>query len=106
MQLSKSIWFQSFFFLALYVLFIGVAYAGGEALPWDAPIDTIAKALTGKVALGISTIAMAAAGLAMVFGGEMSDLTRRLVMIVLAVSLVVFGGGMLGQLFKFSGALI
>ena len=95
--------------VGLYFLCIGVAHAGSSGssgLPWEAPLDKIVKSLTGPVALGISILGMAAAGCGLVFGGELSDFTKKSVMLVLAISFLVFGGSFLTTVFGISGALI
>lgn len=59
--------------------FTGAAFAGGGGggLPWEAPLQTLANSLTGPVALGISIIAMAAAGGTLIFGGELGSSPGR-----------------------------
>lgn len=95
-------------FFAQFALF-GLATAGGGGdggLPWEAPLTAVANSLTGPVALGISIIAMAAAGGTLVFGGELGEFTRKAVMLVLAISFLVFGAGFMTAVFGISGALV
>ena len=98
-----------FAFLLLQFGITGMAFAGaggGGGLPWEGPLQTLANSLTGPVALGISIIAMAAAGGTLVFGGELGEFTRRALMLVLAISFLVFGAGFMTALFGVSGALV
>lgn len=90
------------------VLFHAAAvYAGSSGgLPWEDPLDKIVKSLTGPVALGISILAMAAAGGALVFGGELSEFTRKIIILVLAISFLVFGTSFMSTIFGVSGALV
>ncbi len=90
------------------VLFpVAIAYAGSSGgLPWEGPLDKIVKSLTGPVALGISILAMAAAGGALVFGGELSEFTRKIIILVLAISFLVFGTSFMSTIFGVSGALV
>jgi len=75
-------------------------------LPWETPMDKIKSSLTGPIALGISIIALAAAGAALVFGGELSEFTRKIIMLVMALALLVSGAGIMTQLFSSAGAVI
>lgn len=84
--------------------FAGAAGAGG--LPWEAPLKTLANSLTGPVALGISIIAMAAAGGTLIFGGELGEFTRKSLLLVLAISFLVFGAGFMTSLFGITAALV
>jgi len=88
--------------------FSGLAFAGsgGGGLPWEGPLQTLANSLTGPVALGISIIAMAAAGGTLVFGGELSEFTRKALLLVLAIAFLVGGAGFMSALFGVSGALV
>ncbi|MCL6468510.1 MAG: TrbC/VirB2 family protein [Ralstonia sp.] len=95
----------------LFAVFIGLfsaaAFAGSSGgLPWEGPLDTVVKSLTGPVALAISILAMAAAGGALVFGGDLSEFTRKIIMLVLAISFLVFGASFMSTVFGVSGALI
>lgn len=86
----------------------GLAFAGssGGGLPWEAPLKVLADSLTGPVALFISIIAMAAAGGTLVFGGELGEFTRKALMLVMAISFLVFGSAFMSTLFGVSGALV
>jgi type IV secretion system protein VirB2 len=75
-------------------------------LPWESPMDTIKQSLTGPIALAISIIALAAAGAALVFGGELSEFTRKIIMLVMALALLVSGASIMTKLFAASGAII
>jgi len=69
----------------------GVAHAStaGGGLPWDSPLTTLKNDITGPVAFTISLLGVVAAGAALVFGGEINEFTRRVMMLVLVVSFVV-----------------
>lgn len=70
--------------------FIGTAHA--QALPWEGPLQTIERSLTGTTARAIGAIALAASGGMLVFGGELGDFTKRVMMVVLALSVMLFAG--------------
>ncbi len=46
------------------------AAAGGQALPWEAPLTRLQQSLCGPVAGAIAIIALVAIGVTLVFGGE------------------------------------
>lgn len=64
------------------------AQAGG-GLPWDGPLKTLRDSLTGPVAKAIGVIALAAAGGMLAFGGELGDFTKRILMVVLALAVLL-----------------
>jgi type IV secretion system protein TrbC len=63
------------------------AAAGGGSLP--TPLTTLKNDITGPVAFTISLLAMVACGAALVFGGEIHEFVRRIIMLVLVVSFIV-----------------
>lgn len=94
----------------LFMLFMGsgAAFAGGGggALPWEGPLTLVATSLTGPVALSISLVALAATGGILVFGGELNAFARQLCVLVLAISFLVAGAGIMTTLFGVGGAVI
>lgn len=64
------------------------ASTAGGSLPWDGPLTTLKNDLTGPVAFTISLLAMVACGAALVFGGEINEFIRRIIMLVLVVALI------------------
>jgi type IV secretory pathway VirB2 component (pilin) len=64
------------------------ASTAGGGLPWDGPLTTLKNDLTGPVAFTISLLAMVACGAALVFGGEINEFVRRIIMLVLVVALI------------------
>ena len=80
------------------------ANAGGS-LPWDTPLTTLKTDITGPVAFTISLLAMVACGAALVFGGEINEFIRRLVMIVLVAAFLV-GVTNLASALGITGAIV
>jgi type IV secretion system protein VirB2 len=79
----------------------------GQALPWETPLKTIQQSLSGPVAFSIAVIAMAATGGMLVFGGELTEFTRKACMLVLAIAFLVAGQNLIQTLFpNATGALI
>ena len=100
MQLFSSKWRR--FGLTLPALWLVSATAHAQAaLPWDGPLRQISTSLTGPVAKAIGVVALAASGGMLAFGGELGDFTKRILMVVLALSVMLlannfmnlFGGG-------------
>lgn len=78
--------------LALAFLLPGVAHAagaGGGAMPWDAPLTALRNDLTGSVAFTLALLAFFVAGVALIFGGEMSHFVRGMVMSVMVAAMMV-----------------
>jgi type IV secretion system protein VirB2 len=65
-----------------------LASSAGGSLPWDTPLTTLKNDLTGPVAFVISLLAMVACGAALVFGGEMNEFVRRMILLVLVCALI------------------
>ena len=80
------------------------ANAGG-ALPWDTPLTTLKTDITGPVAFTISLLAMVACGAALVFGGEINEFIRRLIMLVLVAAFLV-GVTNLASALGITGAIV
>ena len=94
-------------FLSLAVLAPeAIAGTGGGALPWESPLQTIADSISGPVAYAISLIGIVVAGAMLVWGGEINEFARRIIMLVLVISLIVFATQLLSTLFNVSGAVI
>ena len=67
------------------------ATGGGGNLPWEGPLSTIQQSLTGPVSTAIAVIALFAAGAALVFGDEMSNFVKRVLIGVMALALLIAG---------------
>ena len=78
---------------------------GGGGLPWETPLDTLVQSIRGPVAYGISLLGIVSAGAMLVWGGEINEFVRRVIMLVLVISLIVFAGNILTTLFS-SAAVI
>ena len=65
------------------------AGAGGGNLPWDTPLQNLRQDLTGPVAFTLSLIAFFVAGVALIFGGEMSHFVRGMVISVMVCAMLV-----------------
>ena len=92
----------------LVALWVPVAANAGQAqnLPWEAPVTTLVNSLTGPIALGIALVAFSASGWALVWGGELPDWGRKMLLVVLVVAAILAAAGFIGVLFPGAGAVI
>jgi type IV secretion system protein VirB2 len=81
------------------------ASTGGSGLEWETPLQKIRDSVTGPVAYAISLLGIVVTGAILVFGGEINEFVRRLIMLVLVISLMVFAADLLNTLFN-KGAVI
>lgn len=92
--------------IGLLCLSAAQAYAGGTGLPWDGPIEKIAKGLSGPVAFLFALGGMVVLGVRWIFGGEMGAMTRSLLTAVAGTALLVFAADFIADLFGVTSALI
>ena len=92
----------SFALLFGFVLLVtGDAWAsqGSESLPWEGPLESIVKSLTGPVAKAGGIIAISASGLTLAMG-ESGGFFRRMLQVVFGLGVVfsaaTWGVGFLG----------
>jgi len=92
--------------LALVSSAVSYASSTSTGLPWETPLQTVKQSLTGPVAAGISVVGIAAGGMALVFGGELSEFAKRACYAVIATGAVVGAGTLMSTLFSASSAVI
>lgn len=83
-----------------------LASEAGTGLEWEGPLQAIMRSMTGPVAFMISFIAIVIAGAMLVWGGELNEFARRVVMLILVISLIMFAGSILRRLFVGGAATI
>ena len=85
-----------------------VSYASTSTtgLPWETPLQTVKQSLTGPVAAGVSVVGIAAGGMALVFGGELSEFAKRACYAVIATGAIVGAGTLMTTLFSSSSSVI
>lgn len=88
--------YKALFIGALFLLFAGDALAQSSVLPWESPICDLAKAFRGPWAIGVATIAFAAAAAMWAFGEELTGVAKRLVTTVMAVALTMGSAAIVG----------
>jgi type IV secretion system protein VirB2 len=92
--------------LALVSSAVSYASSTSTGLPWETPLQTVKQSLTGPVAAGISVVGIAAGGMALVFGGELSEFAKRACYAVIATGAIVSAGTLMSTLFSASSAVI
>jgi type IV secretory pathway VirB2 component (pilin) len=68
---------------------LAINTTGGQQLPWETPLATLADELTGPTAGTIAIIAIFVAGLALIFGEDLGKFARTLLMIVIALAFLI-----------------
>src|SRR5262249_43066816 len=81
--------------LASLWLYCSLAHA---QLPWETPLQNLQNSLTGPVAKSIGVIAMAVSGGMLAFGGELNEFTKRMMMVVLALSVMLLASSFISGL--------
>lgn len=87
--------------LVLFFFFAASAHAGtasdstAGALPWEGPLKKIRDSISGPVAFAIALLGIIACGATLIWGGEVSEFTRRIIYVVLVVCIIVFANAML-----------
>jgi len=94
-----------FLFAADTALAADATSSGAGTLPWEGPLEILRKSVSGPVAFAIALLGIIACGATLIWGGEISEFTRRIVYVVLVVCLIVFANTMLEGA-MFSGAVI
>jgi type IV secretion system protein TrbC len=72
---------------------------GGGGLPWETPLQTIETSIKGPVAYGLALLGIVASGGMLIFGGEISEFTRRIMYIVLVGAVILGAASLLTTLF-------
>lgn len=101
-------WLFILSFIAVSLMWSMPAHAAtsGSGLPWETPLNTFKDSITGPVAFVISILGIIGCGAALIWGGEISDFVRKMIMVILAISILVFATKILTVLFATSGAVI
>lgn len=74
---------------ATFIPKLALASSTGGTLPWDTPLQTLERDITGPVAFVIALLAMVAAGAVLIHRGELDDFVRRLLLVVMVAAFLV-----------------
>lgn len=77
----------------------------GGITEWETPLTKVVTSVTGPVAFGISAIGVVVSGGMLMWGGEINEFGRRIIMVVLVIALIVTATNLLQTLFGV-GALV
>jgi len=96
-----------FWMLTLVLLSASVAYASTDTgMPWESPLKTLQNSISGPVAFAISIISIVVSGSLLIFGGELGEFARRMIMVVLVIALLVGANSTLSTLFGVSSSVV
>ena len=79
-----------------------IAHAGtvsGGGLDWETPLQKFSDSIKGPVAFVIALMGIVVTGASLIWGGEINEFVRRLVMMIMVISLIVFSASLLSNLF-------
>lgn len=89
----------------LLLAFAAPAWAADTGMPWEGPLNTILNSVTGPVAKALGVFAIVGAGLAIAFG-EVGAGLRRLLQVVLGLSITFTASSLLLSLFSVSSGAV
>lgn len=95
--------------LAIVLLVLTSPVHASEAstgLEWEAPFMAFYRSITGPVAFGISFLGICVCGAVLIWGGEINEFVRRMVMVILVVAVIMFAGNILRRMFAGGAATI
>lgn len=81
------------------------AFAAGTDMPWEAPLQNILDSIQGPVAKSLAVIIIIITGLTLAFG-ETSGGFRRLIQIVLGLSIAFAASSFFLSFFSFGGGAL
>ncbi len=73
---------------------------------FDSPLAILRTVFTGPIAYTAALLGIVVAGAMLVFGGEIGDFAKRLIMLVLVIAITVLANNVLLQFFGTSGAIV
>jgi type IV secretion system protein VirB2 len=83
-----------------------LAHASNTGMPYEAPLEKVVNSITGPVAFGASVLGIVAAGLGLIFGGEMNGFIQKLMILSLVISVIVMATNLMSFLFNVSSTLV
>jgi type IV secretion system protein VirB2 len=82
------------------------ASEAATGLEWENPFIAFYKSITGPVAFGIAFLGIVVCGAVLIWGGEINEFVRRMVMVILVVAVIMFAGALLRRMFAGGAATI
>lgn len=101
------LWLLAFAVIAsLFVLNPAHASEATTGLEWESPFQAFYRSITGPVAFGIAFLGIVVCGAILIWGGEINEFVRRMVMVILVVAVIMFAGNILRRMFAGGAATI
>lgn len=91
-----------------WLILCGHAHAGeaGTGLEWETPFQAFYRSITGPIAFGVAFLGICVCGMVLIWGGEINEFVRRMVMVILVVAVIMFAGNLLRRMFAGGAATI
>jgi type IV secretion system protein TrbC len=91
-----------------WLLLCGHAHASeaGTGLEWETPFQAFYRSITGPIAFGVAFLGMCVCGFVLIWGGEINEFVRRMVMVILVIAIIMFAGNILRRMFAGGAATI
>lgn len=104
----RILWWAAMALFAFWFLLCSPAQASEAAtgLEWEGPLQQIQRSITGPVAFAISFLGICVCGFILIWGGEINEFVRRMVMVILVVAVIMFAGNILRRMFAGGAATI
>jgi type IV secretion system protein VirB2 len=91
--------FVAFTIIMPHTALANTADTSSGGLPWESPLKTLRESFSGPVAFAISLIGIIVCGCMLIWGGEINEFARRMIMVVLVVAVIVLANSLLTGLF-------
>lgn len=104
MKSLQQHWLHGCIMLTLFLP--GLAHASNTGMPWESPLSRVVDSITGPIAFGASVLGIVAAGLTLIFGGQLDGFIRTLMQLALVISLIVLATNILTTLFNVSSTVV
>lgn len=82
------------------------ASEAATGLEWETPFQAFYRSITGPVAFGVAFLGICVCGFILIWGGEINEFVRRMVMVILVVAVIMFAGNLLRRMFAGGAAVI
>ncbi|MCT2388855.1 TrbC/VirB2 family protein [Erwinia pyrifoliae] len=93
--------------MAILMFCPGLAHAASTetGLEWEGPMTTFRNSITGPIAYSISILALVASLATLLWGGELTDFTRKFVVLILVIAAIMFAVQLLASLWGASATI-
>lgn len=82
------------------------ASEAGTGLEWETPFQAFYRSITGPIAFGVSFLGLVVCGALLIWGGEINEFVRRMVMVILVIAVIMFAGNILRRMYAGGAAVI